>query len=219
MHTNIHQNQPVLRIGTDLKSADLIIILLHGRGANAQSMVPLAKALNIDGIHFKIPQAGLNRWYPNSAFDPLDSNEPDLSSALNVIDALISEAKQAGFSDHRIAIGGFSQGACLASEFVARNASHYAGLFAFSGALIGPAGMERKYTGSFDNMSIFIGGSDVDPWIQHEYMIDTARVFTEMGANVDFRTYPGMGHTINEEELGAVKKMLQKSIHNANARQ
>ena len=212
MHTNIHKNQPVLKIGTDLQNANLIVILLHGRGANAQSMVPLAKALNIEGIHFKIPQAGLNRWYPNTAFGPLDANEPDLSSALNVISSLISEVKEIGFSDQQIAIGGFSQGACLASEYIARNPAQFAGLFVISGALIGPPGMERNYSGSFDDMPVFIGGSDVDPWIQHDFMVDTAKVYTEMGAKVDFCTYPGMAHTINEDEINAVRELFQKSI-------
>jgi len=214
MHTNIHQNQPVLKIGTDLKNADLIVILLHGRGGNAQGMLSLAQALAIDKIHIKIPQAGLNRWYPNTAFGPLDANEPDLTSALDAIKALITEAKEAGFSEKQIAIGGFSQGACLASEYIARNASRYAGLFVFSGALIGPPGMERNYSGGFDSMPVFIGGSDVDPWIQHNYMIDTARVFTGMGASVDFRTYPGMAHTINEDEIFAVRKIFQEAVNN-----
>ena len=117
-------------------------------------------------------------------------------------------AHEEGFSDAQIAFGGFSQGACLASEYVAWNAKKYAGLFVLSGALIGPKGMPHNYPGSFEKMPVFIGGSDVDPWVSHELISDTAAVFQKMGAKVDFRTYPGMGHTINEDEISRVRDML-----------
>ena len=125
---------------------------------------------------------------------------------------MIDDAKKNGLSTRQIALGGFSQGACLASEYVARNAAQYAGLFVFSGALIGPPGMTRNYTGQFDEMPVFIGGSDVDPWIQHDFMVDTAQIFKQMGANVDFRTYPGMAHTINSEEIEAVREIFKRAI-------
>lgn len=208
MPEHIHQGQPVIRAGEDVDNAKLVAILLHGRGATAESMVPFAQALEMDGIGFYIPQAAMNRWYPNSAFGALALNEPDLSSALETVDALIQEARQNGFSDGQIVFGGFSQGACLAAEYVARNARKYAGLFVLSGALIGPRGTPRDYEGSLDGMPVFIGGSDVDPWVQHDLMSETAKVFKQMGARVDFRTYRGMGHTVNQEEIEAVRAML-----------
>jgi len=209
MTENIHQRQPVLNFGTTLEDAELIVILLHGRGATAESMLPIARELHMGGVSFRVPQAALNRWYPNTAFGPLEANEPDLSSALDTVDSLVKEARENGFSDQQIAFGGFSQGACLASEYVARNARKYAGLFVFSGALIGPKGILRYYPGSFDGMPVFIGGSDVDPWVEHALLRDTASVFEKMGAEVDFRTYPGMAHTINPDEIGAVRTMLE----------
>ena len=209
MTENIHQGQPVLNFGSALKDAKLIVILLHGRGATAESMLPIARELHMGGVSFQVPQAALNRWYPNTAFGPLEANEPDLSSALETLDSLVKKAREKGFSDQQIAFGGFSQGACLASEYVARNARKYAGLFAFSGALIGPKGMLRDYPGSFEDMPVFIGGSDVDPWVEHALLKDTASVFEKMGAEVDFRTYPGMAHTVNPDEIGAVRTMLE----------
>jgi predicted esterase len=113
-------------------------------------------------------------------------------------------------SDQQIAFGGFSQGACLASEYVARSAKNYAALFAFSGALIGPKGMPRNYSGTFDGMPVFLGGSDVDPWIPHAQLTETAGIFQDMGADVDLRIYPGMGHTVNEDEIEIVKAILAK---------
>jgi predicted esterase len=208
MTDNIHQGQPVLQFGAALEEAQLVVILLHGRGATAESMISIAEALQLDGVSFLAPQAALNRWYPNTAFGPLEANEPDLSSALGTVDKLVKQVRERGLSDQQIAFGGFSQGACLASEFVARNASRYAGLFAFSGALIGPPGMPRDYPGSFDGMPVFIGGSDVDPWVAHHLLKEAANVFEKMGASVDFRTYPGMGHTVNQDEIEAVNIML-----------
>lgn len=212
MAPTIHKSQPVLKVGTIPDDANLAVILLHGRGATAESMLPLAKSLNQPGIYFLIPQAALNRWYPNSAFGPYKDNEPDLSSALQTINDLVTELQEQGFSPQQIAIGGFSQGACLAAEYVARNAQQFAGLFVFSGALIGPPGTERNYLGSLKNMPVFIGGSDSDPWVRHELMVKATEVFEHMGADVDFRTYPGMAHTINEDELKAVRSIFTNAI-------
>ena len=211
MNENIHHGQPVLHFGEDLEDAGLVVILLHGRGATAESMLPVAEALNMDGVSFMIPQAGLNRWYPNTAFGPLKANEPDLSSALRTIDSLVKDAHENGFSHQQIAFGGFSQGACLAAEYVARNARKYAGLFVFSGALIGPEGIPRNYSGSLDGMPVLIGGSDVDPWVMHDLLRETASVFERMGADVDFQTYPGMGHTVNQDEIDRVQALLAKA--------
>jgi predicted esterase len=208
MTEDIHRGQPVINIGTENEHVNLIVILLHGRGSNARDMQPVAEALSLEGVKFIIPQAALNRWYPQTAFGPLEANEPDLSSALALIDSLVDAAHENGFSDAQIAFGGFSQGACLASEYVARNAKKYAGLFVFSGALIGPKGLPRNYPGSFEKMPVFIGGSDVDPWVSHDLISGTAAVFQKMGAEVDFRTYPGMPHTINDDEINSVRDML-----------
>jgi predicted esterase len=211
MTANIHQGQRVLGHGAEASSADRLVILLHGRGATAESMLPLAGVLSSPGMRFVIPQAALNRWYPQTAFGPLESNEPDLSSALEVIDSLVKDARQDGLSDQQIFLGGFSQGACLAAEYTARNSRRYGGLFVLSGALIGPPGMPRNYPGSFDSMPVFIGGSDVDPWVAHELIKESAGVFKDMGAEVDFRTYPGMGHDVNQDEIDAVRAMLAKA--------
>lgn len=208
MTANIHQGQPVLNFGSEVPDTKLLVILLHGRGATAESMLPLAETLSMGRVRFVIPQAALNRWYPQSAFGPIEANEPDLSSALGVVDSLVKEAREYVFSDQQIVFGGFSQGACLASEYVARNARRYAGLFIFSGALIGPPGIPRSYSGSFNNMPVFIGGSDVDPWVAHDLIKETAGVFEKMGADVDFRTYQGMGHTVNQDEVDRVRNIF-----------
>jgi len=208
MVKNIHKGQPVLHFGTNLEDAVLTVILLHGRGATAESLVSLANALHTDGISFIAPQAALNRWYPNTAFSPLETNEPDLTFALDTIAGLVNDLRGKGYSDQQIAFGGFSQGACLAAEYLVRNPRRYGGLFVFSGARIGPPGMIRDNGGSFDKMPVFIGGSDIDPWVAHDLLKETADIFKKWGAKVDFRIYPGMGHTVNQDEIDAVRAML-----------
>jgi predicted esterase len=212
MTEDIHRGQPVINIGAENEHVNLIVILLHGRGSSARDMQPVAEALSLEGVKFIIPQAALNRWYPQTAFGPLEANEPDLSSALALIDSLVDAVHEEGFSDAQIVFGGFSQGACLASEYVARKAKKYAGLFVLSGALIGPEGMPRNYPGSFEKMPVFIGGSDVDPWVSHGLISGTAAVFQKMGAEVAFRTYPGMAHTVNQDEIESVRAMLKANL-------
>lgn len=215
MNENIHKDQPVRRFGTDRLNANLSVLLIHGRGADAASMLPLAEELNVEGIHFTIPQAAEHRWYPQSAFGPLEANEPDLSSALAKIDSIVQQLRKDGISNEQITFGGFSQGACLASEYVARNAKKYGGLFVLSGALIGPPGTPRDYPGSLGGMPVFIGGSDVDPWIPNDLQSETAHVLEELGANVEFKIYDGMPHIVNQDEIKRVRAMLEDSIYSA----
>ena len=210
MKQYIHQDQPVLTYGSNLEVADLVFILIHGRGANAESMFDLAAELDHESVSFLIPQAALNRWYPQSAFGPIELNEPDLSSALAKIDSLVDLAKENGFTKEQIIIGGFSQGACLAAEFVARKIVRFGGLFIFSGALIGPRGETRSPKGSFSGMPVMISGSAQDPWIPSDLLQDAALFFERFGANVDFQSYPGMSHTINQDEVFRARNMLAR---------
>jgi predicted esterase len=212
MIVNRHLEKPVIEFGDELHLADRLVILLHGRGATAGSMLPIAEALYLQGTRFLLPQAGLNRWYPNTAFGPLEANQPDLDFALGAIANLVNLAHEQGFLDRQIYFGGFSQGACLAAEYVTRNPRRYGSLFVFSGALIGPPGAARNDPGSFEGMPVFIGGSDVDPWVSHAWMAQAAGNFERMNARVDFRTYPGMAHSVNQDEIEAVRGMLGEAV-------
>ena len=204
----IHQGQPVLNWGEEPQHAKCIVILLHGRGGTAESMLSIAEALQVEGSAYLIPQAAGNRWYPQTAFGPLEVNEPDLSSALQMIGDLVDEALKDGFEFHQIFLGGFSQGACLAAEYVVRNPAPYGGLFLLSGALIGPPGQSRTPAGDLKGTPVFLGISDQDPWVSHSLVKEAARIFTDLGGQVDFQTYPGLGHTINLDEINKVREML-----------
>lgn len=208
MNTDLHKDEPLLTYGATMEQATTAVILLHGRGSSAQAMKPLAEAINVGKTTFLVPQAAMNRWYPNSAFDPIESNQPDLSAALAMIDRLIQDLQQKKLPKENVVLGGFSQGACLAAEYMAQNAGRYGGLFVLSGALIGPPGTDRQYQNSFDQMPVFIGASDVDPWVPYELVEETAQVFRSLGAAVDLRMYPGMAHTLNDDEIEAVRDII-----------
>ncbi len=135
-------------------------------------------------------------------------NEPHLSSALARLAALMAEVEQAGIPAERVVLAGFSQGACLASEFVARQARRYGGLLAFSGGLIGPPGTPRTYAGALDGTPVFLGCSDVDPHIPLARVNETAEVLARLGAVVDKRIYPRLGHTINQDEMEAAAALV-----------
>lgn len=211
MANHVHEGQPMIELGASPEEASQVIILLHGRGAKAESLRSLVDELASEGRRFLLPQAGLNRWYPSTAFGPLEANEPDLSSALARIDALVQQAQEQGFSTRQIALGGFSQGACLAAEYAARNPQRYAALLIFSGALIGPPDQERQDSGDLAGTPVLIGGSDVDPWVSHDLMVATAQHLERMGAVVEHRTYSGMGHSINQDELDRAQAILAKA--------
>lgn len=205
-----HRHQPVLQGGRPLAEAEGALILIHGRGATAESILDLAAYIPQLSLVYLAPQAANYTWYPYSFMAPMTDNEPYLTSALNKVGDVVAEVEAAGISRQRIILGGFSQGACLASEYVARNAGQVGGLLAFSGGLIGPVGTPRDYEGSLDGAPVFIGCSDVDPHIPLTRVQETADELAKLGARVDLRVYPGLGHTINQDELDAASALLEE---------
>ena len=204
-----HVGQPVLTRGPKPAEARLTMILLHGRGASAEDILALSYEFELDDIAYVAPQAAGHTWYPYSFLAPVAQNEPGISSALGVISRLVENARTDGVEPRRIAILGFSQGACLTLEYAARHPARYAGVFGLSGGLIGPAGTRRDYAGSFDETPVLLGCSDVDAHIPLERVRESADVFRRMHANVDERIYEGMGHTVNKDEIAAINGMLR----------
>jgi len=203
-----HAGQPVLRFGPPTDEARIVAILLHGRGASAEDILGLAPQFTATGVAYLAPQAAGSTWYPYPFLAPLQQNEPWLGSALRVVAGLVDGLGQHGVPPDRIAIMGFSQGACLTLEFVARHARRYAAAVAFTGGLIGAPGTPRNYTGSFAGTPILIGSSDVDPHVPIDRVRGSTAVLSRMGAEVDERIYPRMGHTINADELEAADALL-----------
>jgi predicted esterase len=205
-----HAHARVLRAGATIPDARLVAVLLHGRGASAEDILGLASEFSVSDVAYVAPQASGATWYPLSFLAPIERNEPALSSALRTIARLLADVQQQGVTVDRVALMGFSQGACLALEFAARFARRYAAVAALSGGLIGPPATPRDYQGSFDGTPVFIGCSDIDPHIPLERVRESTAVLTRMGARVDERIYPGMPHTINRDELEAVDALLSK---------
>lgn len=206
--TDPHRHQPVLHEGPALADARLVAILIHGRGASAEDILGLAREFRTPGITYLAPQAAGHTWYPFSFLSPLAQNEPGLTSALGVVGRLVAEVQAQGVPSERIVLMGFSQGACLTLEFTARHPAPYAVVAAFSGGLIGPPGTPRDYPGTLTGARVFLGCSDVDAHIPVARVRESAEVFRRLGATVDERIYPQMGHTVNRDELSAVDAWL-----------
>lgn len=205
-----HQGQQLLTSGRPLAEANVAMILVHGRGASAADILMLANEMDRPDVAYLAPQAAQYTWYPYSFLSPIPQNEPGISSGMQVLAGLVAGIEAAGIPAEKIIIGGFSQGACLATEFVARHAQRYGGVFAYSGGLIGPAGTPRDYAGSLDGTPVFIGSSDIDPHIPLARVHETTKVLRDLGGEVEERIYPGMGHTVNQEEIEYVKEMLKE---------
>lgn len=216
-----HAAAPVRLAGAALTDATSALVLVHGRGATAESILTLAPELMPSGMAVLAPQAdaigkGQPSWYPHSFLAPLEANEPWLSGALAAVERAVGVATAAGLPRRRIALGGFSQGACLALEAAARAGGPWGAVFGLSGGLIGEADTEGAppmdkrfaYPARLDGVPVFVGGSDVDPHIPLVRMEETAAAFTALGAQVDLRVYPGMPHTVNADEVAAVRALL-----------
>jgi len=203
-----HQGQRVMAAGAPLERARAAMVMVHGRGASAESILTLVPALDRPDFAYLAPQARGNAWYPNSFMAPIPGNEPGISSGMQAVHDVLARVEAAGIPPERTMLLGFSQGACLASEFVARYARRYGGVAALSGGLIGPDGTPRDYEGSLDGTPVFLGCSDVDFHIPAERVELSARVLRELGGEVEMRLYPGMGHTVNEDEVAFVQGMM-----------
>ena len=212
-----HAGQPVRTAGTPLGEARAAVVMVHGRGASAEGILELAPSLAMDGVAFLAPQAAGGQWYPYRFMEPVERNEPGMSSGMRTIARMLERTAAAGVPPERTILLGFSQGACLATEFAARHARRYGGVACLSGGLVGPEGTPRDYAGSLEGTPVFLGCSDVDFHIPAARVRESAQVLRALGAEVTLRLYPGMGHTVNEDEIEAVRAMLRGALGTAAA--
>ncbi len=207
--TDPHATQPIYQSGAPLQTATAALILLHGRGASAADILSLGTALAPPGFALLAPEAANNTWYPNSFLAPRAQNEPFLSSALSRIETTIQLALAAGIPADRIALCGFSQGACLSTEFVARNPRRYLALLAYTGALIGPLDQPITLAGSLLGTPVLLSSGDPDPHIPWQHVQQSADLLTAIGAHVTTRRYPGRPHTVLQQEIEDGRALLQ----------
>jgi phospholipase/carboxylesterase len=203
-----HGGQPVLHRGEPLDSAKGAAVLLHGRGASGEDILGLAAEFDLSDIAYFAPQAARNTWYPNSFLAPINQNQPWLDSALNLVGAVLDRIVVAGLDRRHVALVGFSQGACLATEFVARRAHRYGALIAFTGGLIGPPGTKFSYSGDLAGTPCFLGAGDPDLHVPWKRVEESAAVLTALGGTAILRRYSGLGHTINQDEMTEGKLLL-----------
>lgn len=213
----------MLTAGQPIGEAPVVVILVHGRGAGPENILDLVPALDVAGVTYLAPAATNRTWYPYGFMSDIAKNEPFLSSALSVLESLVAHVESSGVARDRIVVGGFSQGACLTTEFAIRNASRFGGIAAFSGGAIGPPGTiwatddpvgteGAPRAGSrvrrFGGTPIFFGCSDTDPHIPEPRVRESAAVCERMGADVTTRIYPGMGHLVNDDETDWLRSLL-----------
>jgi predicted esterase len=204
-----HAGQQVHRAGAQVGDAASAVIAIHGRGAAASDIIGISKAISLPNVAWLAPDAASHSWYPYSFLMPVDQNQPFLDSALSVVGGLLQHLEDSGLPAEKTVLLGFSQGACLASEFVARYPRRYGGLVVFSGGLIGATIDPAQYIGALEETPIFGGCSDIDPHIPLERFEVSGQVLADLGGAVDFRVYPGMGHTITLDELSAAKALIE----------
>jgi phospholipase/carboxylesterase len=207
-----HRDQPVVTLGAGLSQAVAAVILLHGRGASAEDILGLATEMHDERFAYLAPQAAGNAWYPYSFMAPIEKNEPWLSSALAKVGTIVQQAVAAGLSHDRIFVCGFSQGACLSSEFVARNPARYGGLIAFTGGLIGPPDADLHHKGDLAGMPALLSSGDPDPHVPWSRVLESAEQFTAMGAAVKTQRYPGRLHTVLPQEIKSARELIFENL-------
>jgi phospholipase/carboxylesterase len=210
--TDPHRDQPVRTLGASLTQAEAAVVLLHGRGASAEDILGLAGEMYDERIAYLAPQAADHRWYPYSFMAPIAENEPWLSSALAKLGAVVKLAVDGGVSLERIFLCGFSQGACLSTEFIARHPARYGGLVAFTGGLIGPADADLRHAGDLAGMPALFSSGDPDPHVPWSRVLASAKQFTAMGADVKTQRYPGRPHTVLPQEIKAARELIFKPL-------
>lgn len=207
-----HAGTPMRYAGPPVEEAAGVVVMLHGRGASAEDILSLHGALGIGSLGAVAPEAAGGTWYPYSFLAPLESNQPFLDSALSRVESVVSGLLAAGVAGERIGVLGFSQGACLACEFVARRPRRYGAVIALTGGLIGPEGTAREYKGSLDGTPVLLAAGDPDPHVPFRRVEETAKVLEGMGAEVEVRRYPGKGHMVSGDELEAARGHLLRMI-------
>lgn len=213
-----HHDQPIVTGGRSLDKAKGAAVLVHGRGASAEDILSLGREVDLPELAYLAPEAAGNSWYPYSFLAPIERNEPWLTSALSLLAIAMERAVHAGIAQNKVALIGFSQGACLATEFVARNATRYGGLVAFTGGLVGPEVTPFHYSGDLAGTPCFLGSGDPDPHVPFKRVEESASILSDLGGVVTLRRYPGLPHTVNQDEISQARLLLSQLVAKANAK-
>jgi phospholipase/carboxylesterase len=200
-------------VGSARGASQFAGVLLHGRGKTPEEKIDLAARFgNVEGIRWVVPEAETpGSWYPGRFWDPLESNEPYLSAAVERChEAVLEASENSRLDSEHLVIVGFSQGACLALEYVLRHPGNVGSLIVFTGALMGVPGSDWKATASrsLAGLRLLLTGSDVDDWVPEEHTHEAANLFRELGADVQLRIYKGRPHIVSAEEIEEARSFL-----------
>ncbi|WP_207482009.1 alpha/beta hydrolase [Arenibaculum pallidiluteum] len=193
--------------------ADLAVVMMHGRGRSPEEMRDLAERLDLPRVRYVFPAASGASWYPKGFLTPVEENEPHLSAALNHYERVVGALMAEGFVPDRIVLGGFSQGACLTAEFLARSPRRYAGALVFTGGLIGPPGTDWPVRPELDGMPVLLTTSEVDEWVPPSRVHETSRWLQRCGALVELRIFETRPHVVDDEELAAARNLIERTRH------
>ena len=207
-----HNSSKILMEGVELDKAKAVMIMIHGRGATAESILDIAQYFLVDDVTYIAPQATGGTWYPFSFLMPTEQNEPGITSGLQRISEIVDHVVASGIPEQKIMLLGFSQGACLSLEWTARSNIHIGAVFGLSGGLIGPNGTPRNYAGTLENTSVFLGCSDVDFHIPKERVVESGDIFKKLHASVTIKLYPNMAHTVNDDEIDSIISIMRNVI-------
>jgi len=198
----------IITAGAPVENAKSALIMIHGRGASAQSMIPLSSYLHTKDMAIFAPQANQHSWYPTSFIQPVEENQPALDSALEIIGELVQDIIKAGIPAEKIYFLGFSQGACLTLEYITRNATKYGGIIAFTGGLIGQVLDMENYKGDFGQTTILITTGDPDAHVPLKRVKESAAVMEKMNGRMHVAVYPAKQHTITNEEIEVANSLF-----------
>jgi phospholipase/carboxylesterase len=195
--------------GEPLGSASIAVVVLHGRDQDPQWMLEnLAWELELPRAAFILPEAENNTWYPGRFFDREEENEPWVRRALAACTNAVGIAEAAGIPIERIALAGFSQGACLVAELLAREPRRYAAAAILTGGLFGTEDQLHVPRGSLDGLPVLITGHVDDDWVPVPRVERTAELLREAHARVELAIHDDPEHQINDDEVAAVRRLL-----------
>ncbi|MFD1257846.1 alpha/beta hydrolase [Mucilaginibacter terrae] len=194
--------------GTPAANAKGALVMIHGRGGTAANIMSLSRELNVEGMAIYAPEATNNSWYPYSFMAPDEQNQPSLNSALLVIGGLVDQIIAGGIPADKIYFLGFSQGACLTLEYIARNARRFGGAVAFTGGLIGEKLRLEQYKGDFAGTPVLITTGTPDPHVPLTRVEKSVEILKQHNAQVSLKVYPGRPHTITQEEIDLANQFI-----------
>jgi predicted esterase len=202
-------NRAAVPFGAEIDPASVAVVLVHGRGRSPEEMIDLARQIALPELAWVAPPAPGGSWYPNRFMAPFEDNQPQLDEALERIDREVKALEAWGVPRRRIALVGFSQGACLACEYVYRNPGRWAVLIAWTGGLPGPEGTSWACSADLAGTPVYVSCGDADPWIPWPRAEQTAEVFRAMGGRVTLQCFPGREHLVCDAEIEAAREMLK----------